>query len=203
MPASAPEPYLRGVGIDLVDLARFARIVERHGAAFTDRWFSARERAETGGAAHGLAERFAVKEAVWKALGVGRREDAVPWRDICVHGAARGWDVLLTGAVAERAAEGGVRGVTAVSTITADVAAAIAHATVGAGSGEVEMRQLGDRGDEDGRLVQVGGAAALLLDVAEHALDLLRAQAGRLRDGGGVDPVVEAVQAQIHQRVRE
>ncbi|GAA0387028.1 holo-[acyl-carrier-protein] synthase [Acrocarpospora corrugata] len=54
-----------GIGVDLVDVARFAASIERT-PGLRARLFTAEEQAE---AVHSLAARFAAKEAVAKALG--------------------------------------------------------------------------------------------------------------------------------------
>jgi holo-[acyl-carrier protein] synthase len=63
-----------GIGIDAVEIARIARALERH-PRFAERVFTKAERdasARRGaGAAAYLAKRWAAKEAVSKALGVG------------------------------------------------------------------------------------------------------------------------------------
>ena len=65
---------LYGVGVDLVEIARIAQAVARHGDGFAARILCAAEmeayRAHRQKAAF-LAKRFAAKEAVVKALGVG------------------------------------------------------------------------------------------------------------------------------------
>ena len=58
-------------GIDLIEIERIADAIERHGDRFLDRIFTPRELADCGGRAESLAARFAAKEAVAKALGVG------------------------------------------------------------------------------------------------------------------------------------
>lgn len=203
------EPALHGVGIDVVDVPRMARIFRR-GDAVIARWFSASERDMAASAADpGLAFAvcFAVKEAAWKASGVARPGDPVPWREITVRAGplADRWCVELRGWVGARAPDG-LR-VGAHSRILGDVALAIAHTAVvpdaehvtrpasGRASAEIETTSLGDGLDEHRRLVQVGRAAALLLDVAEHALDLIGSQASRLGHGRGVDAVVHAEEA--------
>ena len=62
-----------GVGIDAVEVARFRALLERR-PAMADRLFTAGERRDAAARADGapsLAARFAAKEAVMKALGVG------------------------------------------------------------------------------------------------------------------------------------
>jgi len=63
-----------GIGVDAVEVARIARALERH-PRFAERVFTPAERAASArrgvGAAAYLAKRWAAKEAVSKALGVG------------------------------------------------------------------------------------------------------------------------------------
>ncbi len=72
-------------GIDLVEVARIAALLARHGEHFADRCFSAAERAYCDAQAKRRAEhyaaRFAAKEAVLKALGTGWRH-GIAWTDI-------------------------------------------------------------------------------------------------------------------------
>lgn len=91
-----------GVGIDVVDVARFLAALERT-PRLRERLFTQEERDLPGAS---LAARFAAKEAIAKALGapIGLR-----WHDATVRrrrGAAA--QVELTGTVAARAAELGV-----------------------------------------------------------------------------------------------
>jgi len=63
-----------GLGLDVVDRARFAGVLARHGAAFERRVYRDGEiRPRTSGAARAdhLAGLFAAKEAALKALGTG------------------------------------------------------------------------------------------------------------------------------------
>lgn len=72
---------IHGIGIDSVDIQRLAQSVARQGERLTDRILGPDERllfAQRGGAgsARGmqfLASRFAAKEAISKALGLGMR----------------------------------------------------------------------------------------------------------------------------------
>jgi len=64
-PASATR-----VGCDVVELARFARVLARNPREFRDEIFTAAEQAAAG-TTEELARRFAVKEAALKALGIG------------------------------------------------------------------------------------------------------------------------------------
>ena len=59
------------VGVDMIEIARIARALERHGQRFSRRFFTEQEQAYCAGRVERLAGRFAVKEAVAKALGTG------------------------------------------------------------------------------------------------------------------------------------
>lgn len=91
-----------GVGIDVVDIARFEATLERT-PGMAERLFTAAER-ELKIAS--LAARFAAKEALAKALGAPGN---LHWRDAEVTSEPSGKPVLaVTGTVAARAAELGV-----------------------------------------------------------------------------------------------
>lgn len=100
-----------GLGADLVDVDRFRNAIERT-PGMVDRLFSDDERAyaaEATDPSERLAVRFAAKEAVMKALGVGLGAFAL--RDVEVRRAASGAPSLV---LRERAAElADERGVTA------------------------------------------------------------------------------------------
>jgi holo-[acyl-carrier protein] synthase len=73
-----------GIGSDLCDIRRIERSLERFGTRFTERVFTAGERARSerrAAAAASYARRFAAKEACAKALGTGMR-GGVFWRDM-------------------------------------------------------------------------------------------------------------------------
>ena len=75
---------IAGHGIDLVEVARIARLIDDHGQRFLDRCFTAHERGCAEGTkrrAEHLAARFAAKEAVLKALGTGLT-GGIAWTDI-------------------------------------------------------------------------------------------------------------------------
>jgi ADP-dependent NAD(P)H-hydrate dehydratase / NAD(P)H-hydrate epimerase len=107
-PAGSPRQVTR-IGLDLVDIERFRRALERH-PALEQRLFTPGEiaycRARGRPVLH-LAARFAAKEAVGKLLGTG----IASWQEIEVlgdlpyGGAAR---VALSGSTVQRAAELGV-----------------------------------------------------------------------------------------------
>ncbi|MBK5248678.1 MAG: holo-ACP synthase [Actinomycetales bacterium] len=91
-----------GVGIDVVDVARFLEVLER-APSLRERLFTAQERDLPPSS---LAARFAAKEAIAKALGA---PGGMSWQDATVHRVAGGAPVVeLRGTVAARAAELGV-----------------------------------------------------------------------------------------------
>ena len=94
-------------GIDLIEIARVERAIQRHGEHFLQRVFTPAELAEAGGSSDSLAARFAAKEAAAKALGTGI--GTVGWLEIEVLRACDGPPILhLSGAAARRAAELGL-----------------------------------------------------------------------------------------------
>ena len=75
---------IRGLGIDIVEVARLAAALGRHGDHFVERVFTAAERAACDRRADrilALAARFAAKEACLKALGTGWAE-GLGFRDV-------------------------------------------------------------------------------------------------------------------------
>ncbi|MDT0323443.1 holo-ACP synthase [Streptomyces millisiae] len=98
-----------GVGIDVADVGRFERSLERT-PALVGRLFVEAELWLPGGERRGvasLAARFAAKEAVAKALGA---PGGLAWTDAEVRQDASGRPSLaVRGSVAARAAELGVR----------------------------------------------------------------------------------------------
>ena len=81
-----------GIGTDIVRIARFEVMLERHGPRVAERILSADELIEYAGVARParfLAKRFAVKEAVAKAFGTGFR-DGLSLRHIGVQHDALG-----------------------------------------------------------------------------------------------------------------
>ena len=67
-------------GVDIIELRRIARVVERYGDRFLHRVYTQRELDFCRGRIPQLAGRFAAKEAVMKALGTGIR--GVGWREV-------------------------------------------------------------------------------------------------------------------------
>ncbi len=111
-PAAASQTGLMlGVGIDLVDVARFERALARRTGIsqrlFTELELDQAKGQTTAARASRLAARFAAKEAVMKALGVGI--GSVRFRDIEIRRLSSGQPELkLTGSAAALAAQRGV-----------------------------------------------------------------------------------------------
>ena len=100
----------------MIECARIAAGIDRHGERFLRRFFTMGERGDCGDAPHRLAARFAGKEAVGKALGCGigdvrwveieiRTDDRRGRPRLELHGKAkalaaelglRTWDISLT-----------------------------------------------------------------------------------------------------------
>jgi holo-[acyl-carrier protein] synthase len=101
-----------GHGVDLAEVQRVRRSVERFGDRFLERVFTPAELAYAGDGPRRdehLAARFAAKEAVLKALGMGWAQ-GVGWTDIEVAREASGRPVLvLHGKAREVAVALGVR----------------------------------------------------------------------------------------------
>jgi holo-[acyl-carrier protein] synthase len=118
-----------GIGADLVDVARLRRTLERT-PGLVARLFTEGERAYAEARAdptERYAARFAAKEAVMKALGVGL--GAVGWHEIeVVRGPSGQPFVVLTGRAAALADDRGIGSWLLTLSHTATVAEAIAVA---------------------------------------------------------------------------
>jgi holo-[acyl-carrier protein] synthase len=119
---------IRGVGIDLVDVARIKETLERHGERFTAKVFTDLEvaycRSMKFPEVH-FAARWAAKEAAFKVLGTGWGA-GVRWRDVEVLRDPRGAPLLaLSGAARERALALGIDRLYVSLTHTAGQAAAV------------------------------------------------------------------------------
>jgi len=77
-------PNLIGIGTDITECLRIARMIERHGELFIGRVYTPDEikycQSRKQSTQH-FAGRWAAKEAVMKALGTGWRR-GISWRDI-------------------------------------------------------------------------------------------------------------------------
>lgn len=76
---------LVALGLDLVDLQRAARLLERHGDRALERLLTASERSDLSARTDpvpGFAARLAAKEAGWKALQVLPGAQGIGWHDL-------------------------------------------------------------------------------------------------------------------------
>jgi holo-[acyl-carrier protein] synthase len=111
-----------GVGVDIVDVPRFAVVLQRR-PRIVERLFTQHELDDARSRPERLAARFAAKEAVMKTLQVGA--GAVPWKSIEVRRAPSGAPrIELHGPAAELAARRGVTTLHVSLTHTAMTAAA-------------------------------------------------------------------------------
>ena len=94
-----------GLGSDISDVRRVAKVIERHGDRFLSRVFTETERKRADrrkNRAETYAKRFAAKEACAKALGTGIRQ-GVWWRDMGVVNMPSGRPTMkLTGGALKR-----------------------------------------------------------------------------------------------------
>ena len=94
-------------GVDIIEISRISRVLERYAQRFLARVFTESEIAYCRGRAPNLAARFAAKEATMKALGTGLR--AVGWKDVEITRRKSGAPgVLLHGRAKQRAERLGV-----------------------------------------------------------------------------------------------
>jgi holo-[acyl-carrier protein] synthase len=94
-----------GIGTDLANIDRIARVLERHGDRFRNRVFTeieqrkAERRLDVAGT---YAKRWAAKEACSKALGTGLRM-GIAWKDMAVSNLRTGQPIMhVTGWAKER-----------------------------------------------------------------------------------------------------
>ena len=89
-----------GIGVDIVNITRMGRVVDRWGTRFLKRIFTEQEINfcfQGSRSNSSLALRFAAKEAFSKAIGLGMRK-GIRWRDIeIVHNKRGRPDLNLTG----------------------------------------------------------------------------------------------------------
>jgi holo-[acyl-carrier protein] synthase len=103
-----------GMGVDIAEVERVRRAIERHGEVFLRRIYTERERAyceQFKNKYERYAGRFAAKEAAMKALGTGWRR-GVRWVDLEVVREASGRPTLaLAGEAGKIAAQLGVKNI--------------------------------------------------------------------------------------------
>ena len=117
------------VGVDLIEIERIRRALDRY-PGFRERCFTDAERAycdSRKNPAQSYAGRFAGKEAVGKALGLGVAR-AFAWREIEIVGRPKP-SVRLSGRLAARAEHVGVRAIDLSMTHSRELAQAVAVAT--------------------------------------------------------------------------
>ncbi|TWT95867.1 Holo-[acyl-carrier-protein] synthase [Botrimarina colliarenosi] len=81
-----------GIGADIIEVLRIAKMIERHGELFIGRVYTEHEIdycASRKAATQHYAGRWAAKEAVLKALGTGWVR-GISWRDVEVRNSAAG-----------------------------------------------------------------------------------------------------------------
>ena len=85
-----------GVGIDLINIKRIQRVLDRFGSRFENRVFSSEEinrSQKKYDKASSFAKRWAAKEACSKALGIGLRM-GISWRDMHITNLETGKPIL-------------------------------------------------------------------------------------------------------------
>ncbi len=119
------------VGVDIIEIERIARTLARFGERFLHRVYTDAEIAYCQGRPSRLAARFAAKEAVAKALGVGVFwREGVYWRDVEVIRDRRGKPgIRLHGGALERAQQEGLTGWAVSLSHSRDYAVAMVVAT--------------------------------------------------------------------------
>lgn len=96
---------IEGIGIDVVEIPRMEKTIERWGSVFLKKIFTDREiayaQSKKNGSQH-IAGRFAVKEAVAKAMTTGW-SGGFRWKDVEVDNSVSGKpDVILYGNAKKR-----------------------------------------------------------------------------------------------------
>ena len=116
------------IGVDIVEIDRVRRALERHADGFRRRVYTELEWSQCGASYPSLAGRFAAKEAVMKALGVG----GMAFRDIEIVRSVSGKpEVRLGGRMQRRAQRLGVASVTVTISHSRENAVAVALAERG------------------------------------------------------------------------
>jgi len=94
-----------GLGVDVVEIVRIRRTMERFGKRFSERILSAEELRHGGHArdpARSMARFFAVKEATAKALGTGFAQQVAPRQISLYHHTSGQPAIRLSGAARNR-----------------------------------------------------------------------------------------------------
>jgi len=102
-----------GIGIDVIQPQRVARLYDKYGERFAGHVLTSRERAQfehSGQKALYLASRFAAKEAFSKAMGTGFRYPVTLQNISVVQNPLGKPDLAFSDALALRVHEAGIRG---------------------------------------------------------------------------------------------
>ena len=123
---------IRGIGTDIVEIARIRQVLERHDRAFITRVFTPEEQAlaeaENANAAQFYAGRWAAKEAAAKTLGTGIGAEC-GWLDLRILRGPAGQPLLeLRGAAAATAGRLGIASIHVTISHVRDLAVACAVA---------------------------------------------------------------------------
>ncbi len=78
-------------GVDLIEIERVRKALDRHGVRFLNRVFTEAEVVQSCGRIESLAGKFAAKEAAAKALGTGVWRNGIDWRDFEVCKDPESW----------------------------------------------------------------------------------------------------------------
>lgn len=185
---------LAGVGVDIVEISRMRRAMERH-PAFIRRVFTDEERAyceRSGRAAAHYAARFAAREAVLKALGTGFSR-GIGVRDVSVAHTDSGRPIaVLTGRAAQIAAEQGVQEIALSLSFTREVAIANAVAVT-----EEVRPKLGERRSASDELAASFKEARSVIDELERVQDELAGASRTVFDTSNALPGPRVVQPEL------
>ncbi|HET7724660.1 MAG TPA: hypothetical protein VFK68_08480 [Propionibacteriaceae bacterium] len=120
-------PSIHGVGIDVNSVSRVAGLMDVYGASFVATRFDEVELGEPPYDACKVAEAISAKEAVWKSLRIDERTP-VPWRQIVITRCHDAVAAQLDGELQGVATSLGVGPITLSSTVSGDLAFAVAIA---------------------------------------------------------------------------
>ena len=185
---------LAGVGVDMVEIARMRRAMEKN-PAFIRRVFTDEERAyceRSGRTAEHYAARFAAREAVLKALGTGFSRGIGP-RDVSVARTDSGRPVaVLSGRAAEIAAEQGVQEIALSLSFTRELAIANAVAVT-----EEVRPKPNERTSPEEELAASFKEARSVIDELERVQDELAGAARAVFETNDGQPGADAAQSEL------
>jgi holo-[acyl-carrier protein] synthase len=133
-------PEIIGLGTDITECLRIARMIDRHGELFIERVYTTEEikycQSRKQATQH-FTGRWAAKEAILKALGTGWRR-GISWRDIEIRNEPSGKPVV--------AVLGGVKEVVERLEI-ADILVSISHCRTHATATAIAVGKAKEKGD--------------------------------------------------------